>query len=69
MRRFPERFSVGFGILLYARLCNAAVREGRSRESMVRVLVNEALNARELESFAPASVNLGDRGDSVEGGV
>ncbi|REM10458.1 hypothetical protein DSI31_00935 [Mycobacterium tuberculosis] len=62
MKRFPERFSVGFGIVLYARLCNLAVREGRSRESMVRVLVNEALNAR--ESRAPASVNHGDRRES-----
>lgn len=64
MRRFPERFSVGFGILLYARVANASVREGRSRESMVRILCAEALDARERESRVPASVNHVDHGES-----
>jgi hypothetical protein len=54
MRRFPERFSVGLTSELYGRLLLQASGEARSRESMARRLIWEALQAR--ESRVPAQV-------------
>jgi hypothetical protein len=54
-KRFPERFSVALTSELMERLVAHAKLELRSRESMARRLIWEALNAR--ESVKPALVN------------
>lgn len=59
MKRFPERFSVGLTSELYGRLLLEASGESRSRESMARRLIWEALQAR--ESRKPARMNHVDR--------
>jgi len=66
VKRFPHRFAIGFTEGLFLEVERLAAVHQRSRESMARLLIAEALCARrsQSESSKPACVSHVDRGES-----